>query len=121
MNLPVKSIRSFIGAKDFETSRRFYRDLGFTESVISINMSYYRIDEAHGFYLQDAYVEDWVNNTMIFLEVENVDEYLSAVAAIGLPEKYPGVKLSGIRIDHWGSEFFLHDPAGNLWHFGAFK
>jgi hypothetical protein len=31
MNRQVKSIRPFIGAKDFEIARSFYRDLGFEE------------------------------------------------------------------------------------------
>jgi predicted lactoylglutathione lyase len=31
----AKSIRAFIGAKDFKISRSFYQDLGFKESVIS--------------------------------------------------------------------------------------
>ena len=31
MEHKAKSIRPFIGAKDFELSRQFYRDLGFTE------------------------------------------------------------------------------------------
>ena len=52
------SIRPFIGAKNFEQSRNFYRDLGFKESILFKNMSYFRTDSV-GFYLQDAYVQDW--------------------------------------------------------------
>jgi predicted lactoylglutathione lyase len=54
----AKSIRAFIGAKDFEVSRNFYRDLGFQESIISKNMSYFKVFENIGFYLQEAYVKD---------------------------------------------------------------
>lgn len=35
----VKSIRPFIGAEDFELSRRFYRDLSFEEHELSHNLS----------------------------------------------------------------------------------
>ena len=65
MEHKAKSIRPFIGARNFEVSRNFYRDLGFEESVLSHNMSYFRTDRL-GFYLQDAYVKDWIDNSMIF-------------------------------------------------------
>ena len=57
MEHKAKSIRPFIGAKDFEVSRSFYCDLGFEEVVLSHNMSYFKT-EAFGFYLQAAYVKD---------------------------------------------------------------
>jgi len=78
------SIRPFIGAKNFEESRSFYRDLGFEEKVLTHNLSLFKIREL-GFYLQDAYVEDWINNTMIFLEVEDVDQYWNGLSALNRP------------------------------------
>jgi len=114
------SIRPFIGAKDFEVSRSFYRDLGFQESVIAHNMSYFKT-EAFGFYLQDAYVQDWIDNSMIFLEVDDVSRYWKELLALDLPTKYKGVKLTPIRDYDWGRECFMHDPSGILWHFGEFS
>jgi catechol 2,3-dioxygenase-like lactoylglutathione lyase family enzyme len=119
MEHKAKSIRPFIGAKDFELSRQFYRDLGFQESVISHNMSYFKT-EAYGFYLQDAYVRDWIDNSMIFLEVDDVSRHWDELLALDLTTKYKGVKLTPIRINDWGRECFLHDPSGILWHFGEF-
>jgi len=113
------SIRPFIGAKNFELSRKFYRDLGFAESVLFHNMSYFRT-EGLGFYLQDAYVQDWVDNSMIFLEVEDVDRFWKELLALNLSSKYESVKLTPIREYDWGRECFLHDPSGILWHIGEF-
>jgi len=45
----TKSIRPFIGAKDLKTSRNFYRDLGFKETILFHNMSLFELD---------AYVKD---------------------------------------------------------------
>jgi len=67
-----KSIRTFIGAKDFTESRQFYSDIGFTEHVIDAKMSYFTVNNSLGFYLQDYYVKDWINNSMVFLEVDSV-------------------------------------------------
>jgi len=114
------SIRAFIGAKNFELSRRFYRDLGFQESVLADNFSYFHT-EGLGFYLQDAYVRDWIDNSMIFLEVDDVDRYWSELLALDLTTRYEGVKLTPIRTYDWGRECFLHDPSGILWHFGEFS
>jgi hypothetical protein len=61
MEHKAKSIRPFIGAKNFELSGNFYRDLGFIESILFHNMSYFKTDGL-GFYLQDAYVQDWVGS-----------------------------------------------------------
>jgi len=113
------SIRAFLGSKDFETSRNFYRDLGFEETVLSHNMSVFQMGNL-AFYLQDAYVADWINNTMVFLEVENVDLFYKQLVALDLPSRYDTVKLIPIRQEAWGKECFLHDPSGILWHIGTF-
>ena len=120
MQHKAKSIRPFIGAKNFELSRNFYSDLGFQESVLTPDMSYFKT-EGIGFYLQDAYVRDWIDNTMIFLEVDDVSRYWKELLALDLTTKYKGVKLTPIRENDWGSECFLHDPSGILWHFGEFN
>jgi hypothetical protein len=114
------SIRPFIGAEDFGLSRSFYRDLGFEEAVLGTDMSYFGKDGL-GFYLQNAYVKDWIDNTMLFVEVEDVDQYWNELVALDLTAKYERVKLVPIRDDHWGRECFLHDPSGVLWHFGQFN
>ncbi len=119
MEHTAKSIRPFIGAKNFDLSRRFYRDLGFQESILSSNMSYFKTNEI-GFYLQDAYVQDWIDNSMIFLEVDDVGRYWKELLALDLTTKYNGVRLTPIRVLDWGRECFLHDPSGILWHFGEF-
>ncbi|MEM9835472.1 MAG: glyoxalase [Bacteroidota bacterium] len=114
------SLRAFIGAKEFSLSRQFYRELGFTEMVLSENLSYFSLND-HGFYLQDYYLEDWVNNSMLFFAVTDLTATLKFIASLRLPEKYPGVRLSDIQHNDWGDVFFLHDPAGVLWHVGVFK
>lgn len=114
----AKSIRPFIGALDFNESRQFYTELGFEEKVISGNMSLFRVTDNLGFYLQDAYVKDWVDNTMLFLEVDDADRYWNELQSLGLHQKYKNVRLTPVKKYDWGKECFLHDPSGILWHFG---
>ena len=119
MEHKAKSIRPFIGAKDFDISRSFYRDLGFNETVLNTDLSVFKIDGAI-FYLQNGYVQDWVDNTMVFLEVDDVARYWTELNALNLTTKYKGVKLTPIKVYDWGTECFVHDPSGILWHFGQF-
>lgn len=72
------------------------------------------------FYLQNAYVAEWVDNTMIFLEVEDVDRYWTQLQALNLLTTYPTVKLVPVKRFDWGKECFMHDPSGVLWHIGEF-
>jgi len=114
------SIRPFIGAKDFALSRSFYSDLGFEEKVIHPGFSLFQSDTI-AFYLQDAFVKDWIDNTMIFIEVSDVEAQWNHLSGLNLTKKYETVKLTPIRYENWGKECFLHDPSGILWHFGAFN
>lgn len=115
------SIRTFIGAKDFDKSSNFYKDLGFTEKILTNNLSLFVVNNKLAFYLQDAYVKDWVDNSMLFLEVEDIESYWLEVESKNLTKKYTRVKLSKIVANDWGKEFFLHDPSGILWHIGCFN
>jgi hypothetical protein len=114
------SIRPFIGAQNFEVSRSFYREVGFEETILFHNMSVFK-KGVLAFYLQDAYVKDWIDNTMLFLEVENADEFYNELKSLDLPGKYNGVRLTPVKDFDWGKECYLHDPSGILWHFGEFN
>lgn len=119
MNLNATSIRPFIGSKNFEISRSFYKDLGFEETILEPILSVFHSGKL-SFYLQDAYVEEWINNTMIFMEVDNVSRFWDDLIKLDLSSKYENVRLEPIRHMHWGKECFVHDPSGILWHFGEF-
>ena len=113
------SIRPFIGAKDYELSKQFYRHLGFREKVLSPDMCLFQSNHI-AFYLQKYYRKDWIDNSMIFVEVADVEQYWDYLTGLELATKFAGVKLTPIKSDDWGRECFLHDPSGILWHFGQF-
>lgn len=119
MQHKAKSIRPFLGARDFEVSRQFYRDMGFDEFIASPNLSFFKT-EGLGFYLQDAFVKDWIDNTMVFMEVDDVGRHWKEMKALDLPARYENVRITPIRSEYWGREYFVHDPSGILWHFGEF-
>jgi catechol 2,3-dioxygenase-like lactoylglutathione lyase family enzyme len=119
MKIDIHALRSFVGSKDFDVSRAFYRDLGFEESVIDKNMSRFDLGTS-SFYLQNYYQKDWLENTMLFLEVPDVQETFRQLQAAELDNKYAGVKTLPIKKENWGEVCFVLDPAGVLLQFGQF-
>lgn len=119
MTYMAKSIRSFIGAKEFGRSRAFYKDLGFEEVNLSDTLSLFKMADL-SFYLQDYYVKEWADNTMLLLEVDNAAAYWQHLSGLNLQEKYPEIKIMPLQQNDWGEECQLIDPAGVLWHFATF-
>jgi hypothetical protein len=109
MKHSARSIRPFIGAENFDPSRRFYRDLGFEEVALFKDMSLLKTGNL-GFYLQDAYVKDWVDNSMIFLEVDDVERYWNELQALDLPTKYEGARLTRSRTASGAASVFCMIP-----------
>ena len=120
MNKNVRSIRPFIGAQDFDLSKRFYVDLGFEEVDLGSDLTLFKMASI-AFYLQRAYVKDWVDNTMVFVELADIDVFHKRLVTLDLPSSYPNVRVSGIRVQDWGRVCFVHDPSGILWQFGSFE
>ncbi|QDH78507.1 glyoxalase [Echinicola soli] len=120
MDYKAKSIRTFIGAKEFDLSRTFYLALGFEERPISSKMSLFTLGRL-SFYLQDYYVKEWAENSMVFLEVDDLLQHFEQIKEMSLDKQFAGVKVSTIVENDWGNEFFIHDPAGVLWHIGEFN
>ena len=116
----AKSIRTFIGAKDYKLSKNFYRDLGFKEIEIEEKMTLFEVNENLGFYLQDYYAKEWVDNSMVFLELDDIEKFESELLSKNLKEKYQEAKISEIKDFDWGRVLFVHDPAGVLWQIGQF-
>tara|TARA_R110002012_G_scaffold262538_3_gene444856 strand:- start:873 stop:1253 length:381 start_codon:yes stop_codon:yes gene_type:complete len=117
-NLLAKYIRPFIGCNDYAESIAFYKAIGFHVTSIATNMSVCQLGNC-SFYLQDSQVKDWIDNTMLFLEVNDPEGFLTYLKSLDLKKQFPTIKLKEMEYKDWGKEFFLHDPSNILWHIGA--
>jgi len=70
--LKTVELKAFIPAKDFELSKRFYQDLGFTLASDSGGIAYFHHNNV-SFLLQNFYVKELAENLMMHLLVENVE------------------------------------------------
>ena len=116
-NLRVTEVKAFVPAKNFEISKNFYKDLGFTMASEGGGVAYFHFDQA-SFLLQDFCAVSLAENFMMHLLVQDVDAWWNKITASGIIEKY-GVKVSNIEEQPWRMrDFCLTDPSGVLWRIG---
>ena len=112
----VKAMRPFVPAKDFETSRRFYADLGFRIEPLGDELAEVALG-GHSFLLQDYYVEEWAGNFMMHLLVSDLDAWWKHVMGLDLHARYGVPQPKGPKLELWGLIVaYVIDPSGVLWH-----
>lgn len=109
----IKLIRTFVPSKDFETSIQFYKDLGFVELWKGKDLCEMGRKDSN-FFVQDYYVEEYANNFMMQLFVDDLEELFKVAAP--LIDKYENTKIMPIFEAEYGKTFHLIDPTGVLWH-----
>lgn len=116
-NMAVVEIKAFVPAKDFETSKRFYRDLGFEMPWSDDGLAYFHYGSA-SFLLQNFYEPEHAGNFMMHLLVEDVDAWWKHVEDTGVVASY-GVHAEPPEDRPWNlRDFVLVDPSGVLWRVG---
>ena len=111
--MKIRNIRTFMPSKDFDISKQFYLDLGFNITWEGEDLIIFGNKE-NNFFLQKYYNEDWANNFMMQLHVEDLDALYEV--AVKLIPKYEGTKIKAIFKAEYGRTFHLIGPAGELWH-----
>jgi len=113
MQLNIKSLKPYVPAKDFELSKRFYVALGFSMSEGWGGTADFALN-GFAFRLQDYYVQDWANNFMFVIEVNDVEAWhqralglLNSGDFVGMQVK-PPEPVDGSTVLHVG------DPTGVL-------
>lgn len=110
--MKIEQLRTFLPSKDFEVSKKFYKDLGFPLRWENEELAIFG-ETTQSFFLQKYYNEDWANNFMMQLfvyDIEDTFEHFNKVA-----EKYE-LKIKPIFTADYGRTFHLLGPAGELWH-----
>ncbi|MFD1121102.1 VOC family protein [Methylophilus flavus] len=116
-NLKVTEIKAFVPSKDFELSKQFYQDIGFTMASEGGGIAYFHFGNS-SFLLQNFCAEGLAENFMMHLLVEDVDAWWQKVEQSGVINKY-GVKLWPIELQPWKMrDFCITDPSGVLWRIG---
>jgi catechol 2,3-dioxygenase-like lactoylglutathione lyase family enzyme len=110
-------IKAFVPARDFDLSKRFYEDLGFTVAWSSEDLAYLRAGNS-SFLLQRFYVPQHADNFMMHMLVQDVDAWWAHVEARQIASRY-GVRVLPPEDRPWHiRDFVVVDPTGVLWRIG---
>jgi hypothetical protein len=116
-NLRVTEIKAFVPARDFDLSKQFYKDIGFTMASEGGGVAYFHFGDA-SFLLQDFYEKALADNLMMHLLVEDVDAWWNHLKETGVAAKYK-LRITNIELQPWRMrDFCLIDPSGVLWRIG---
>lgn len=119
-DLTAVELKAQVPAKDFELSKKFYQDLGFTlcwsnEGLAYLHHGPHGLHGKPGILLQNYYVKEFAENLQMHLLVEDVHAWWAHVQAKRIAESY-GVRAEPPENrDYKMRDFILCDPAGVLW------
>ena len=109
----LTKLRLFLPSLDYQVSIRFYQEIGFEIEWQSDDLTIMKHRELE-FFIQNAYVKDWAENTMIQLFVEDIQHFYDQVET--MKNDYPMIRFKSIQEVDYGTTFHLLDPAGVLIH-----
>jgi hypothetical protein len=113
----IRAFRPFLPAKDFQTSLSFYETLGFEAHPLGDTLAALSLG-TYGFLLQGHYVQDWADNMLMHVLVDDVNAWWRHIESLELTEKFEVSAPIAPRVESWGlTVTYVFDPSGVLWHF----
>ena len=107
--------RPFLPTREFDVSKRFYEALGF-EKLLDGDVAIFKVG-ASSFILQRRYQEEWAENCMMQLMVDDVDAWWVHITRLDLPKRFGVLPPKPPAVQPWGLRvLYLTDPSGILWH-----
>ena len=112
----VVALRPFVPAKDFETSLRFYAELGFTAHRLGDSLASMHLGR-FSFLLQRFEAPGFAGNFMMQLLVNDIENWWSRIESLNLAANYGVQAPSAPAVQPWGlTVTYVVDPSGVLWH-----
>jgi hypothetical protein len=113
-------LKAHIPARDFEVSKQFYQDIGFTLcwNTAGLALLHYGPHDVLGlpaFLLQNHYVKEFAENLQMQLMVKDVDAWWTEIQARQIPQKYTVLAEPPADREWKIRDFVLFDPSGVLW------
>lgn len=112
----VVALRPFVPATNFETSLRFYVDLGFTAHRLGGALASMHLGP-FSFLLQDFSADGFAGNFMMQLFVSDLESWWKRIESLDLAAKYGVRAPTAPALQPWGLILsYVVDPSGVLWH-----
>lgn len=115
-SLDAVALRPFVPAKDFETSLRFYQDLGFVATRFDDGLALLQVG-LFSFLLQKYDAPGFAGHYMMQLTVSDLDAWWKRIESLDLVRRYGVKPPRAPAIQPWGHTVsYLFEPGGVLWH-----
>jgi predicted enzyme related to lactoylglutathione lyase len=116
-SLKVSDLRPFIPAKDFALAKNFYASLGWETRDVGPGLALVHLADHQHFYIQDYYVKEVAENTMLHITVDDAQAWYEHVSSVLRDNAFPGAGVQPPKPQPYGATVtFVHDPAGVLLH-----
>ena len=113
--LDAAAARPFLPTRDFGASIAFYEALGFTK-LLEGDVAIFGIG-ATSFLLMRGYQQDWADNCMMQLMVDDLDTWWAHIRSLDLPGRFGVREPKEPEMQPWGLRVaYVVDPTGILWH-----
>ena len=110
------SLEPFIpSGNNFERSKQFFQEIGFDINWDAGDYIGFNSDGCK-FILQKYDNEEFAQNLMISVKVDDVEAFRNNLIENKIPEKFE-IRLSQVQSQPYGKEVNVIDPAGVCWHF----
>ena len=109
----IRDFKVYMPAKDFEKSKRFYQALGFQMSEGWGGTADFELN-GNRFRLQNYYVQDWANNFMVVMRVDDVEAWHQHVRKIAESGEFEGLRIKPPEAVDGSQVLHVVDPSGVL-------
>lgn len=116
IDLRASDLRAFVPSRDFALSKAFYAALGADLEWADDGLALFRLAGAR-FYLQRHYTQEWAENTMLHLSVQDAAQCHADVAGLIGTGRFPGTRVAAPKQEAYGALVtYVWDPSGVLLH-----
>ena len=108
--MDVIDLKAFIPSKNYEVSKSFYAEIGFSSQYVSEDLTLFQNGDCC-FFLQRFYNEELASNFMLQICVSDIHGAHHLCS-----NSQHKTKITGIQQESWGKVFYLWGPVGELLH-----
>ena len=114
----IKDFKPFVPSNDYETSKAFYKCLGFTVSWDAGEVCEIDTNFGFRFLLLPRNHNNYGESLMLHFMVDSAQAWYEHCTDIRLVEQFPTTKVAPPELQPWGLLItYVWDPAGVLLHF----
>ena len=108
--MAVQDIKAFVPCKNYEVSKAFYEEIGFSLAYVTDDLTLCESGEC-ALFLQRFYEPALANNFMLQICVDSIEQAYERCS-----RSQHKTNLTEVKQESWGKVFYIWGPSGELLH-----